>query len=129
MRAGRKPQGPQLVESLAGSAVAKERLRMMLETMRGDRTIEEASTQLGIAPSLFHRLRKRTLQEMVESLEPRKPGPTPKPIDLEKLEAEKSALAAEVRRLESELGKSRVREELARLRASGGEKKARGKKR
>jgi hypothetical protein len=117
------------VESLAGSAVAKERLRMMLETMRGDRTIEEASTQLGIAPSLFHRLRKRTLQEMVESLEPRKPGPTPKPIDLEKLEAEKSALAAEVRRLESELGKSRVREELARLRASGGEKKARGKKR
>jgi len=129
MGAGRKPMGARLVDGLEGSAQAKERLRVILETLAGERTIEEACAQLDVASSYFHKLRERTLQEMVQGLEPRKPGRAAKAPDVEAIESERTELAGRVRSLERDLAKSRVQTELARMRAAGGEKKERWKRR
>lgn len=129
MGAGRKPMGAQLVDGLEGSAHAKERLRAILETLAGERTIEAACAQLDVASSYFHKLRGRTLQEMLESLEPRKPGRVAKAPDLEAIESERTRLTERVRTLERELARSRVQGELVRMRAAGGEKKDRWKRR
>ena len=44
---GRKPAGPQIVERLEGSPVAKQRLEVILETIAGRWTIPEACHSMG----------------------------------------------------------------------------------
>ena len=56
-RVGRKPLGAAHVDHLTGSPLAKERLRWILQTMRGERTVEEACRALSIGPSRFHAMR------------------------------------------------------------------------
>lgn len=76
--AGRNPMGPQLVHHLDGSEQAKERLEVMLETVAGKCTIDDACKRLGISEAMFFRLRMEVLQEALSSLEPRSPGrPSP----------------------------------------------------
>src|SRR5213593_4716176 len=84
MKRGRKPLGPRLVGGLEGSEEAKKRLRVILETVTGERSIEDASKELGIEESAFYKLRTRTLAEALQGLEPRPLGRPPK----EKPEAE-----------------------------------------
>ncbi len=129
MRAGRKPEGANLVEKLEGSDRAKAKLREILRTLAGEETIAEACDRLGIGPSMFHKLRQRTLQEMVESLEPRAPGPAAEEPDVGALEDQIGTLGNELRRMQQELAKSRVREELARWRVVGGKKAERKRNR
>ena len=72
--AGRKPMGPRLVRRLDGSARAKRRLEVILETIAGHRTIREACDCLGIEEAMFFRLRTQALQASLERLEPRPAG-------------------------------------------------------
>lgn len=110
MPAGRPPKGPGLVEGLEGSGDAKRRLRLILETIAGTRSVSSACEELGIGEAAFHKLRNRTLQEAVEGLEPRPLGrpPTESEEDEHVMELE-----AKVETLSRELKAAQIREELA----------------
>jgi hypothetical protein len=110
-RRGRKPTGSNLVERLEGSKRAKIRLKAILETLSGERSIPEACEELGINESMFHRVRSEALQAVLEHLEPRplgRPPQQPSPHDLRVAELE-----AENRRLQTDLKAAEVRRELA----------------
>jgi hypothetical protein len=74
MPAGRKPMGIEQVEQLPGSAAAKLRLEVLLANLAGELNVEQACAALGLHKSRFFELRKRWLQESVQSLEPEPPG-------------------------------------------------------
>ena len=80
-RTGRPPLGAKLLDSLDGSALAKRRARAILATLSGEWTTLEAMKFLDCNEARFHALRKRTLSEMVQGLEPRTPGRKPKVTD------------------------------------------------
>lgn len=90
------------MHDLEGSEGAKERLEVILETIRGTKSIESAAAELGIARSAFHKLRERTLREALESLEPRPRGRPPAPEEtpqerrLRELESENQVLRRRV---------------------------------
>lgn len=110
MPAGRPPKGARLVEALEGSARAKRRLRVILETITGTRTVRAACEELAIGEAAFHKLRARTLQEAVEGLEPR---PLGRPAAEQEETGEVAELEAEIKSLRRELEAARIREELA----------------
>ncbi|MGD9711883.1 MAG: hypothetical protein AB7V46_07455 [Thermomicrobiales bacterium] len=74
MARGRRPTGPRLVEGLSGSPEAKERARVILETIAGTRSIPSACDELDVSEAHFHRLRERLLASAIESLEPKPLG-------------------------------------------------------
>jgi hypothetical protein len=110
-RRGRKPTGANLVEHLEGSERAKTRLKVILETLSGQRTIPDACNELGIQESMFHRVRNEVLQTALGRLEPRPLGRPPQhtpPHDSHLAELEEENL-----RLRAELKAAEVRRELA----------------
>ena len=66
--------GPRLIHHLDGSARAKRRMEVILETIAGQRTVREACDCLGIEEAMFFRLRTQALQASIERLEPRPAG-------------------------------------------------------
>jgi len=111
MGRGRPPSGPALVDALDGSPQAKERLKIILETVSGSRSIPSACAALGLSEAAFYRLRERTLCEAVAGLEPR-PAGRPR-VEVSPEAKQVQVLAQEVARLETELHAARVREEVA----------------
>jgi hypothetical protein len=110
-RRGRKPTGTNLVENLEGSQRAKARLKAILETLSGQRTIPTVCEELGINESMFHRVRSEVLQTALDRLEPRPLGRPPhraSPHDLRAAELEE-----EILHLQLELKAAEVRRELA----------------
>ena len=111
MTRGRKPTGAQLVEHLEGSDRAKIRLKAILETISGQRTIPDVCEELGIQESMFHRVRSEVLQTALNRLEPRplgRPAHMPSPEDLRMKE-----LDEENENLRTQLRASEIRRELA----------------
>lgn len=112
MPAGRPPSGAALVAGLEGSLGAKRRLRLVLETLGGKKTVAEACEELGIGQTAFYKFRSLWLAEALSLLEPkprgrpRKPAPAVEQEELERLREENAALRRALR-----LGA--VREELA----------------
>lgn len=107
----RGPGGPELVDKLEGTDEAKTRLRVVLETMRGGRTVAEACKLLGIGPTRFEELRQQALEAALAALQAKPLGrPTVQPIvesgDVVRLRAENE-------RLKQEIVIAHVREELA----------------
>ena len=94
---GRRPAGPEIVEQLHGSAQARQRLRVVLETLAGRLRLHEACQQLGIGPVRFHTLRQEVLEAALAALEPRPAA----------------ALAGQVEDMATALEASRLREEVA----------------
>ena len=111
MRRGRKPLGPELVEHLLGSDHAKERLKVMLETLREEKSVPEACQALAIGESRFHELRVDTLQAALGRLEPRPAGRPSAAVSPE--EARIRELERDVRALELQRDALQVRLELA----------------
>ena len=110
-RRGRKPTGAQLIERLEGSEHAKARLKVILETLSGQRTIPDACADLGIHESMFHRVRSEVLQTALSRLEPRPLGRPSRPSSVE---GQRTAeLESEILKLRVELKASEVRRELA----------------
>ena len=124
---GRKPSGPAVVQRLAGSPRARERLRVVLKTLAGTCRIGEAGARLGLSEQRFDQLRTQVLQAGRDSLEPRPAGRPPRPGPA----AEVAAREARVAALEIELRAAQVREEIAlalpavQVRPGGPEKKVR----
>jgi hypothetical protein len=106
---GRKPSGPAAAQRLPGSALAHERLRVVLETLAGTCRVQEACARLGLSEQRFDQLRTQVLQAGLDSLEPRRAGRRPRPTPA----ADVAALQARVAELEIELRAARVREEIA----------------
>jgi transposase-like protein len=108
---GRFPAGPSYVDKLDGSATAKERLKVVLETLAGQCRVQEACARLGICEQRFHQLRQEALEAALAGLEPGVPGrrpQTPSPAD-ERVGALQEQLAA----LQREMLAARAREEVA----------------
>ena len=110
-RRGRKPTGPQLVEQLDGSEHAKRRLKVILETVTGQRTIPDACEALGIGESMFHKLRSAVLQAALGRLEPRSLGRPPRQVF--PTAPQMADLQSEIQDLRIELRAAQVRQELA----------------
>src|SRR5262249_51657541 len=72
---GRKPSGPAAVARLPGSRQARQRLRVVLETVAGTCRIGEACARLGLSEQRFDQLRTQVLQAGLDSLVPRPVGP------------------------------------------------------
>lgn len=111
-RRGRPPQGPGLVENLDGSDAAKERLRVILETLAGTLTVEHACALLGVGETRFHELRAELLQQALHVLEPKASGRPSAPLP--SVEAQElQRLRAQVKDLSIDLRAAQVREEIA----------------
>jgi hypothetical protein len=104
---GRFPAGPSYVDKLEGSQAAKERLKVVLETLAGQCRVQEACVRLGIC----EQLRQEALEAALAGLEPGVPGRPPQtrsPAD-ERVHALEDQLAA----LQRQMLASRAREEIA----------------
>lgn len=108
---GRPPKGAELVDQIDGSGRAKRKLRVILQTLAGEKNVPEACAELGVTRSRFHALRQAFLLDAVASLEPRNRGRparrvSPEQARVEELERQNQTLAIELRA-------AQVREELA----------------
>lgn len=123
---GRKPTGPAMAQHLEGSERAKQRLEVILATIVGQMTIDQACKCLGIGPAMFYRLRTEVLQAGLARLEPRPMGRPPHTLTAEELRC--AELRHEVEQLRAELKLSEVREEVARVLPHGTQADSPGKK-
>ena len=108
---GRIPAGPEYVDvqHLHGSAQAKERLRVILETMMGKWRVGEACDRLGICEQRFRQLRAELLQAALERLEGQPAGRPRRPEEAE----DTVALRRQLEAMQRELHVAQVREEIA----------------
>lgn len=110
-RRGRPHQGAELVEKLAdGSEVARQRLKVIFQTISGVFTVEQACRILQINRSAFNKLRSQFLANAVQLLEPKTPGRKKKVLTPQELENQR--LVEENRRLKFELRAQQLREEI-----------------
>ena len=108
---GRRPTGPELVDRLAGSEQARERVKVVLQTMTGELRVQEACEQLQISEQRFDELRLEAIQAAVARLEPKPAGRPPRPTTIDAVEADQ--LRQRVAELEAELAVATVRADLA----------------
>ena len=111
MSRGRPPAGPKLVDGLEGSETAKERLRVVLQTIAGELNVPEACARLSVSEARFHELRAEVLQMALQHLEP-KPAGRPSPQS-DRQAAEMATLKEQIQELKIELRATQIREELA----------------
>ncbi len=126
MAKGRPAKGPELVEGLEGSEEAKKRLEVILETIGGQKSAQEAYEQLGLSKSMFHEIRTGSLVAALESLEAKPKGRPRQEVTEDQRENER--LSKEVEELKAALQIANVREEIALvmphvLKAADGKKK------
>jgi hypothetical protein len=108
---GRHPAGPEYTAKLHGTAEAKERLQVILETMLGRCRVGAACQRLGIGEVRFQVLRQEAMQAALEGLEAR---PVGRPRQVEPASALRiRELEEEVKALRIELRAARTREEIA----------------
>lgn len=110
-RRGRKPSGAKLLDKFTASPHAQARMRVILETLSGAKTIADACAALGLREAMFHRIRDHALAAGLEALEA-KPMGRPRTVT----SAEPSRLAAleqEQKDLKMALHTAEVRAEIA----------------
>jgi hypothetical protein len=112
-RLGRKPQGAEVVDTLAGSAHAKARLKLFLQTLANELSVGEACRQLGICESRFFEQRTAWLHESIGLLEPRAAG-RPRKSEPALSDAEVRAMQQRLQELETRAVVVEVQAELAR---------------
>jgi hypothetical protein len=99
------------IDRLSGPVESKERLRVILETLTGERTVSDASERLGIIEARFHCLRQEALEGALSALVPRRAGRPPKVSDA--VPARQTELEEQVHDLQLELQAAEVRTEIA----------------
>jgi hypothetical protein len=104
--------GPEIVERLQGSVQAKQRLRVILDTLFGSRRVQEACQELGIGEVRFNQLRLEALEGALAALESKPKGWPPR-VAAPASAAELEQLAEMVQALQIQLQTSQVREEIA----------------
>lgn len=112
MSVGRPPKGSDHVNGLEGADAEKKRLRIVLETLSGERSVEQACEELGVSASRFHELRREALQAALDGLAP-SPSGRPKRKDPEADASRLDALEGENAELRVELQAAYTRTEIA----------------
>jgi hypothetical protein len=107
--AGRYAAGPEYVDQLEGSATAKQRAKVILQTLHGNLRVQDACRLLGICEQRFHQLREEMLQAAVARMEARPAGRPRRAADPAEVQALKELLVAK----ELELRVAHLREEIA----------------
>ena len=98
-KASVKPAGP---KALSGSADAKRKAAVILETLCGLRTTMSASEELEIAQMRYYVLETRMLQAMIDALEPQARGrKRAVKNEMAQLREDKARLEREVLRLQA----------------------------
>jgi len=107
MPAGRPPLGSSHVNSLDGPEELKQRLRVLLDSLSGACTIDEACRVLGVSAARLHEMRHQALAGALAALAPGRPGrPARQPEPGE----------TRIRELEHELDEAKVDLQAARTR-------------
>jgi hypothetical protein len=106
---GRTPSGPESVEHLPGSEKAKERVRVILQTMTGALRVQEACAQLDVCEQRIRQLRTAMLEAAIASAEDKPPGRPAQAAE----STEVAALRAQVAELERALQAARLSAEIA----------------
>jgi len=102
MSAGRPSDGWKHVDRLDGDGEMKRRLRVVLETLSGECSVEQACEELGVSPSRFHEIRREALQGALDGLAPGASGrpqredPAADPERLKALERDNQELKREL---------------------------------
>lgn len=108
---GRRPVGPEYADKLAGSDIAKERVKVILATMAGTCRLKEACERLGISEQRFHQLREEMMAAAVKALEP---GHAGRPVQMPTpTEEQVIALQQQLQDQEVELRAAKARAEIA----------------
>ena len=108
---GRRPAGPEYVKNLTGSALAKERWRVILETLAGRLRVQDACRQLGVSEPRFHQLRQEALEAGLARLEPRPAGRPAQGVSTDQEQVRQ--LQDQVADLEVQVQAAQVRTEVA----------------
>jgi transposase-like protein len=111
MARGRPPKGPRIVDDLDGSEHAKKRLKIILETLTGERGIDEACEVLGVSRAAFNKMRSKWLESAVSSLEPKPSGRPAKTVSEEQKRI--ADLEAELAEMRMHIVGAQIREEIA----------------
>jgi transposase-like protein len=111
MARGRPTLGAGHAERLDGPAPSKQRLAVILRTLSGELSVEEACAQIGVSSAQFHRLRERALEGALSALAPGTPGRPPAAPVVEPSRVQE--LEAQVLELQIDLRASQLREEIA----------------
>lgn len=108
---GRPIKGIEHVEDLNASDDAKLKLKTVMATLTGEKSIEEACAELGVEKSAFFKMRDRALVGALHGLEPRQVGRPrkEKTTDQERIED----LEEELQEMRIDLEAAYIREELA----------------
>lgn len=112
MTHARNRRGIAVIAGLDGSAEAKCRLQVILETLAGQLTISQAISRLGIGERRFHYLRKQCLRAALSRLEPQ-PAGRPARARLGPEQQHIAALERAVTDLRIDLRAAQLREEIA----------------
>jgi transposase len=111
VRRGRPHEGAELVDKLDDcSEEARQRLKVIFQTLAGVFTVEEACEILNIQRSAFYKLRGQFIENAVQILEPKTPGRKKKLVTPEQVENQ--GLREENERLKFELKAQQLREEI-----------------
>ena len=113
MARGRPADSRIIVAHLTGSAQARQRLNLMLQTLKGQVPIPQAAAKLGVGRSYFCLQRQEMLQAALASLEPKPRGRPPLEVSAEQEEIQR--LQQQVQALKIDLKAAQIREELALL--------------
>jgi hypothetical protein len=108
---GRQPSGPEFVDKLDGSPEARQRLKVVLETLNGTRRVQEACKILGIKEARFDQLRIELLLAALKAAERRPAGRPAR--ESSPAEEENRQLRERIAQLEAELQAVMIRAELA----------------
>ena len=108
---GRHPSGPEYVEHLEGSETARQRLKVVLQTLAGMCRVSAACEQLGVGEDRFAQLRCTALTAAVQALEPRVAGRPRRQADPSA--DERRQLQTRIAELEAQLQAALIRAELA----------------
>lgn len=90
------------MDRLSGADDGKRRLKIVLDTLSGEKTIEQACEELHVSPSRFHEMRREALQAALEGLTPGAAGrpkhedPAVDPKHVKDLETENEHLKEEL---------------------------------
>lgn len=129
---GRYPAGTEVVDRQDGSATAKLRVKVVLETIAGSCRVLDACRRLGISTQRFRQLREEILAGALAGAEPGKPGRPPKvvtPADEDKraLQEQLAAQTVELRAAEARAEIALTLPRVVHEPAAAAEKKTRGR--
>lgn len=107
---GRHAIGPEIAERMTGSARARQRTRVVLETIAGTKRVTEACAELGICVQRFETIREEIIQGSVTAAESGHAGRPRKESAADEVIARLQDRVAE---LEAERQAAQIRAELA----------------